>query len=161
MTLKSSMNIYIKKGEIDKALKLYDEVLEDARETASAYGYELSDGQISSSLTSSYQNITGLSLKDSINKNTSGSFVQGLKEGVPIIGWFFAKDTTQDEALAKLSGNTTSFKDKAKEVIGGTISGAATGAAVGLLPFGPLGVVSGAIIGGVSGALSVIVKDSI
>ncbi len=126
------INLSMKQGNIDEALAKYEELFGDVRESAADYGYELSDGQISSIVEKAYVRETGTSLTGSIEKNTSNPFVTGLKNGIPIVGWFFGQHDSNADALAKLSGTKAPAKATAAECTGGAISGAAFGAGIGL-----------------------------
>ncbi len=144
------VNEYLQKGETDKALELYENIINDAKTTAMNYGYSLTDSQISSILNNAYSKTTGTSMTTAASENTSSSFMTGVKSGIPIIG-LFANGTSDDEALAKLSGTKVSAKDKVKEYAGAI----ATGAAVGSCFSFPVGT----IIGGAVGAAQTFLKD--
>lgn len=144
------VNEYLQKGETDKALELYENIINDAKTTAMNYGYSLTDSQISSILNNAYSKTTGASMTTAASENTSSSFMTGVKSGIPIIG-LFTNGTSDDEALAKLSGTQVSAKDKVKEYAGAIAAGAACGA-----PFcWPIGMV----VGGAVGAAQTFLKD--
>ena len=158
-----TVRIYMEQGNIDEALSQYNEIFDDAKQTAEQYGYTFNDRQISSIVEKAYTRETGTTLTGSIEKNTSNPFVTGLKNGVPVIGWFFGQSNSDADALAKLSGTNAPAKATAAECVGGILSGAASGAAIGAglgLCGGPLapltstaGAIGGAIIGAIGGLL--------
>ncbi len=151
---------YLENGKVDKAIDLYNQLLNEISETADDYGYDLSEGQKASILTGAYRYTTGESFNGAMQQNTSSSFITGIKEGIPVVGWF-VEGTSSDEALAKASGTKTEFKDKVIETAGAVASGVATGAAAGAVIGwlgGPIGAVGGAIIGGIAGVIKTIVK---
>ena len=144
------VNEYLQKGETDKALELYENIINDAKTTAMNYGYSLTDSQISSILNNAYSKTTGTSMTTAASENTSSSFMTGVKSGIPIIG-LFTNGTSDDEALAKLSGTQVSAKDKVKEYAGAIATGAAVGSCFGF----PVGT----IVGGAVGAAQTFLKD--
>lgn len=153
----SIVNKYLEKGETDKAIDLYQDIISDAKTTALNYGYSLTDSQIESILNNAYSGVTGTSMTSAVTENTSSSFMTGFKEGLPLVGLLF-NGTSEDEALAEMSGESVSVKDKVKEYGGAIASGAACGAAIG--SFVPvLGTGIGAAIGGAVGATQTLLKD--
>ena len=145
---------YLKSGETDKAIKKYESLLDDAKESNSYGNYVINDSQAASILNKAYEQATGNSFLDDLDKKTASPFWSGLVQGIPVIG-LFCNDTTKAEAFAKLDGDQVSFKDKFKEYLGAAASGAATGAAVGAVsgfglasaPFAGVGAIGGAIVG--------------
>ena len=147
---------YLEKGETDQALKMYDELLDSARETASDYGYSLTDDQVASALDNAFQKQTGVDLETTLEEHTSNPFVTGLKAGIPIVGWF-TNGTSEAEAYAKITGTEVSAKDRFAEGAGAVVSGAACGAAIGTaIPV--IGTAIGAVVGAGLGLLKSIVK---
>ena len=126
---------YFEEGKTDKAIEKYESLFDDIKTTTGNYRYSLTDSEIESILNTSYQNITGSTIVDSIENNTCGSFLTGLKQSIPIFG-LFCNDVSEAEALAKVAGDEVSFKDRALEL---------AGMAVGTLAFWGLG---GWILGG-------------
>ncbi|MBQ7287139.1 MAG: hypothetical protein IJW73_05200 [Candidatus Gastranaerophilales bacterium] len=145
---------YLKSGEVDKAIKKYESLMEDAQESNSYGNYTINESQAASILNKAYANVTGSSFMDDLDKKTASPFWSGLVQGIPLVG-LFCNDTTKAEAFAKLDGDKVSFKDKFKEYLGAAASGAATGAAFGAVsgfglasaPFAGVGAVIGGIIG--------------
>ena len=127
---------YFEEGKTDKAIEKYESLFDDIKTTTGNYRYSLTDSEIESILNTSYQNITGSTIVDSIENNTCGSFLTGLKQSIPIFG-LFCNDVSEAEALAKVAGDEVSFKDRALEL---------AGMAVGTLAFWGLGgwILSGA-----------------
>ncbi len=152
--------LYMQQGNVQQALTLYDSLFDSIKDTADGYGYELSDGQITSILNQAYANATGSSFVSSINKETHSPFITGLIEGIPVVGWFL-NGSSDAEAISKVAGTKTRFIDKAAEVAGGLVTGiaggAAAGAAIGAIG-GPIGAVGGAVVGGVASVLKCIFK---
>ena len=152
---------YMKKGETDKALRLYEALFDDAQATANLYGYTLSDSEVESILNAAYQKTTGTTMTSAVTKNTSGAFMSGMAQGLPIVG-LFMNGTNEDEALSTLSGEKNSTNSEAKEYIGAALSGAATGAAIGTaLGSWTLGAATivGGIVGGAVGLAQTFLKD--
>ena len=141
---------YLRTGDIDSAMKLKESVFGDISNTlAEEYNFHVSDAQIQSMLDQAYSSINSESLLETVEQNTNGSFITGLKESVPILG-LLANGNSRAETVAKLSGTEASFKEKAKEGAGMYIPGAlavAGGAAA--LIFGPeiLAVAAGVTLG--------------
>ena len=157
----SIVSAYMQKGETDKALSLYNDLLDDVVSQSQNSGYTISKAQAASILNNAYANVSGASMVQSISDNTSGSFTTGFKSGIPLIG-LFTNGTSDDEAMAKTSGQPVSVKDKVAEYGGAITSGAATGAAIGTAiggwAFGT-GTIIGAAIGGAVGAVQTFIKD--
>ena len=147
------INLYLQQGNVDEALALYQDLFDNAKGTAESYGYELSSSQVSSIINQAYTNQTGNTFMQSIEGNTSNPFVTGLRNGIPIIGWFFTQHDSNADALAKVTGTQTPSRATATECIGGTLSGAAAGAGIGTLICPGAGTAVGAIIGGIAGIL--------
>ena len=147
----SIVSAYLQKGETDKAIDLYQDIIMDAKATAMDYGYSLTDSQIESILNNAYGNLTGVSMNQDVSDNTSGSFMTGLKQGIPLLG-LLSNGTSSDEALAEMSGGKASVKDKVVEYGGAMASGAAIGTAIGGFPVGTA-------VGAGLGALQTLVKD--
>ena len=102
--------------------------------------------EIESILKSAYEATTGTSMLDSIEANTSGSFMTGLKQSSPIFG-LFCNDTSEAEAIARLTGDEVSWKDKALEF---------AGMAVGTVAFWALGGWIGSVAKGAQAATGVL-----
>ncbi|MBQ4646542.1 MAG: hypothetical protein IJB79_04255 [Candidatus Gastranaerophilales bacterium] len=108
---------YLEDGKTDKAIEKYESLFNDIKATTGNYNYQLTDAEIQSILKSSYEATTGASVIDSVEENTCGSFMTGFKQSIPILG-LFCNDTSEAEAIAKLTGDEVSFKDKALEFLG-------------------------------------------
>ena len=125
-------------GNTTQALKLYQELFENAKDTAMDYGYELTDSQIRSSIDKAFQNRTGMKLTDEISAHGTSSFITGLLEGIPILGWFGANANSKAEARATVQGRQVGGLETAKEVAGATVSTSAgilgLGLAAGSIP---------------------------
>ena len=152
---------YLNDGDFANAMLQYESVFEDVKETAENYGYDLTDSQIRSALSDAYKKSTGNSLTAQVRKNTSNPFVQGLKEGVPLFGWFGAEAYSTSEANAKITGKEVRGVDKAAEATGGALSSAAVGAGIGTVICPGLGSLIGAGIGALTGVAAVGIKDAI
>lgn len=144
---------YINGGDISKAMEIYNNMYDEAQVTANNYGYSLTDSQIASIIDSAYSQQTGETFTSSVSTAGKGSFATGVLEGIPLVG-LLANSYSNAEALSEVSGTETKWTEKFKEAAGAFTSGAATGAAIGSLPFfgGPgLGTAIGAVVGGVVG----------
>lgn len=130
---------YLEDGKTDKAIEMYESLFDDVKETTSNYNYELTDSEIKSILKNAYQSSTGYSILDSIEDNTSSSFWTGFKQSIPIFG-LFCNDTSEAEAVAKLSGQEVSTKDKVAK-----FAGMAAGTALFWLAGGWVGKVAKAV----------------
>ena len=156
----STIDLYFKKGDVNKALASYDSLFEQMKETATAYGYQLSDGQIASELDKAFQKATGTSFTYAVVENTHSSFVTGLIEGIPIIGQF-ANGNSDMEALSKLDGTEVSARDKVAEKIGAVVPGAAV-AVAGACAASGIGIPIALAIGagmGILGLITTAVKN--
>ena len=154
------INNYFKQGKINKALNLYDSLIDDVQTTTGNYGYSLTDSQVSSILNDAYANATGTTLLETTEKTTSSPFVTGLIEGIPIYG-LFANGKSNAEVTAKLAGQNTDIKDKIVEGIGAALSNGASYAAAGatiagIMTGGTLAPVGAAIGGGIGIAVGII-----
>ncbi|MBR2069171.1 MAG: hypothetical protein IJ877_05350 [Candidatus Gastranaerophilales bacterium] len=159
------IDLYLKQGNINQAMAAYDSLFDNVKTTANGYGYELTDGQISSILNQAYQNATGNSFVNAVNEETHSPFVTGLIEGVPVVGWLFGQSHSNAEALAKTTGTKASTRDKLAEYAGAAIPGAAAlgiavakGAKIGLLTGHP---VVGALVGAAVGIVAAVIKGAI
>ena len=154
----SIIDLYLKQGNINQALASYDSLLENVKQTANAYGYQLTDAQISSALDEAYQKATGNSFTYTIADNTKSPFLTGLIEGIPVVG-LFANGNSNAEALAKLDGTEVREVDKISEGIGAVLSNAGAYAAIGALG-GGVGIAIGAVAGAVVGLIKCAVKGN-
>ena len=153
------VNLYLQQGDTDKALALYQSLIDDIQTTTSDYGYSLSDGQISSILNQAYANTTGQSFTTSAVDGAHSPFITGVLEGIPLIG-MFNRGTSDAETLAKVSGSSTRLVDKVAEYAGSAIPGAVVGAAVcTMVPIPGVGTVLGGVIGGAIGVGQAVFKD--
>ena len=154
------IDLYMQQGNVNQALKMYDSLFDSVKGTAEGYGYNLSDGQITSILNQAYANATGNSFVASVDKETHSPFLTGLLEGIPIVG-LFVNGKSNAEALSKVAGTKTRFADKLAEWAGTLAAPIAAGAAIGACCAG-VGAVPGALIGGaygiVSGTLKCLIK---
>ena len=120
----ATVEYYLRSGDIDSAIRLKDSVFSDISNTlATEYNFNVSDKQIQSMLDQAYTSINDATLLQTIEENADGSFITGLKESVPIFG-LFANGNSKAEAVGKLSGTKTAFKEIAKEGAGMYIPGA-------------------------------------
>lgn len=137
-------------GKIDEALGEYNRLIKEMKKAEQYEGY--TDRQMKDVVRNLYTNTLGTAIEDDLKANASGSFVQGLKEGVPIIGTLFANGNSKDDAEAKVKGTKKTLGSTVAKATGALVSGigggALAGAAVGAVG-GPIGAVGGAIIGGV------------
>ena len=147
------MNDCFEEGNVKEALRMYKELFEDAKQTAENYGYDLTDSQIRSSINTAFQNRTGTSLTGQASLNTHSSFVTGLLEGVPVVGWLFAEPNSSADARATIRGKAApSFGEIAKETAGAAVSStAAIGALAGLSTVVSASGVTGGILAGAAG----------
>lgn len=123
---------YLKAGKTDKAIDVYEDLMKEVEAGSSNYRYQVNEAQIQSAIKTAYESTTGSSLVNTIEDNTSNSFWTGFKQSLPIIG-LFCNDTSDAEALAKMTGEEVSLKDRVLEV-----AGWAVGTAVSWLALGPL-----------------------
>lgn len=124
-----------------------------------------------------FQDITGYSIQTILKKTSDSSFMNGIKSGASLGMW--GCSTSQDDALAYISGTDAKFSSYLAEGVGGgAIGGALSGSAgvlggIGLIDgvaavFGYDAPVSGkragqaatvcAIVGGVAGIVSSLIK---
>ncbi len=150
------INSYFKQGKTDKALRLYESLFDDVKTTAKNYGYSLSDAQVQTILNNAYSASTGSTLLTTVEDTTLSPFWTGVKEGIPIFGWF-ANSTSNIEARDQIAGEQTDFKDKFAEAAGSVISNACTLGAIGLFG-GPVVAGIAAAAGAVVGIVKTILK---
>lgn len=116
---------YFQEGNTNEALKMYKELFDEAQQTAEGYGYELTDSQIRSTINTAFQNRTGSTLTSEASNSGRSSFVTGLLEGIPLAGWLFADPNSSADARATIDGKEApSFSEKAKEVLGASVTSA-------------------------------------
>ncbi len=157
--------LYLQQGDTSKALSLYESLIDDVKESTDGYGYQLSDGQITSILNQAYANATGQSFTTSAVDGAHSPFVTGLLEGIPVIG-LLNRGSSDAETLSKVTGTDTRIVDKVAEYAGSLVPGAAAGAAVvagtALVASSPIvvpAVLIGAGIGAAIGAGQTFLKD--
>ncbi len=154
----ANISTLLQQGRTDDAIIEYNKLTESMSQAQQYEGY--SDSQIKALAQRLYAQTMGTNLVDDIDVNVSGSFVQGLKAGIPILGTFFAQGNSKEDMISEVTGVNQSSGSQAAKAVGTVISGvgagAAAGAALGLCggPFAPLtssaGALGGAIIGGVA-----------
>ena len=128
---------YLKQGKTDKAIDVYEDLMNEVEASSSNYRYQVNEAQIQSAIKTAFESTTGSSLVNTIEDNTSNSFWTGFKQSLPIIG-LFCNDTSNAEALAKMTGEEVSLKDRVLEV-----AGWAVGTAVTWLALGPIKAAAG------------------
>ena len=126
------MNDYLKEGDIDQALQVYQELFEDAQIEADKYGYELSELEKQNAVSSAFEKRTNIRINDQINAQCKSSFKTGLIEGIPIVGWFFGSANSKDDARAATSGKNASPLKTGEEILGASVSSAASIIGLGL-----------------------------
>ncbi|MBR1617792.1 hypothetical protein IJ670_06535 [bacterium] len=134
------------------AMRNYNSAYEDMKNSSESYSYNLNDAQVYSRMATAYARANGgETVAQAISKNTKGSFVTGLLEGIPLVGWLFANPYSKAEATEVVTGRKASVMDKVKEGLGAATSTAATlgvlGAASGLVSSVP-------VIGGIAAAVA-------
>lgn len=156
----SNISTLLQQGRTDDAIDEYYKLVKSMSEAQQYQGY--SESQIKALAQKLYAQTIGTSLVDDIDTNVSGSFVQGLKAGVPVIGTFLAQGNSKEDMISEVTGVNKSTGSSALKAVGtmasGIGSGAAAGAALGLCggPLAPLtstvGAIGGAVIGGLFAA---------
>lgn len=156
----ANISTLLSQGRTDDAIDEYDKLVKSMSEAQQYQGY--SESQIKALAQKLYAQTIGTSLVDDIDTNVSGSFVQGLKAGVPVIGTFLAQGNSKEDMISEVTGVNKSTGSSALKAVGtmasGIGSGAAAGAALGLCggPLAPLtstvGAIGGAVIGGLFAA---------
>ena len=144
------IDLYLQQGKINKALAMYESLVEEVKISAGDYGYDFTDSQIATIADKAFGNVTGVSLSNSINNESHSPFVTGLAEGLPIIG-LFVNGNSNAEAIDKISGRKTDFIDKAAETAGAILTNAASYAAIGGVFSGGALAIPGAILGAAVG----------
>ncbi len=150
---------YLETGKIPEAMQIYQELLNEAQEQFGAYSYS-EDGLSYDSIVDdaiAMKSQSGLRFSDMMTENKHSSVVTGLLQGIPVVGLMF-DSFSNAEALAKTTGIKVRATDQLLELFGGVASGAATGAAAGAFGLFGIGLIPGAIAGGIWGGLQVIGK---
>ena len=149
----ANISTLLQQGRTDDAIIEYKKLTESMSKAQQYEGY--SESQIKALAQRLYAQTMGTTLTDAIDANTSSSFIQGLKAGVPILGTFFAQGNSKEDMISEVTGVNKSTGSVAAKAAGTLISGigtgAAAGAAIGLCggPFAAVGAIGGAIIGGI------------
>jgi len=110
----------------DDAMKEYEKMVQNIKATPQYSTY--SDAEIRAIAQAQYQNSTGTNLVNDITQNSSSSFTQGLKMGVPILGWFFESSNSKDDLVSQVTGTPKAASADASKVFGSCLSSAAVGA---------------------------------
>ncbi len=114
---------------------------------------ELDDKELSAKAREYYQQVTGKNLVAHINESLSGSFVQGLKNGISL---GLAENEDADSLTEKVMGLKRDSTNKVVKGIGRVSGAAAVGAAVGTAIAPGIGSAIGAGVGFAYGLLSCI-----
>ena len=140
---------YLREGDVDAAIALRTSVFNDIKDTLNTeYNFNVTDRQIQAILDQAYTSINDETTLQSIEENTDGSFMTGIKQAVPIFG-LLANSNSKAETVAKLSGNEVSGKETAKEALGKyglgilAVAGGVAAGVVGLPIVAPALVVAG------------------
>lgn len=119
--------------------------------------YDPSEDRVRTELEKVYKTQTGELLPESLRAHCDTQFMKGIKDGIPIIGWFEDKNSAEDN-IAKLQGKSLNRKDNAARIAGTAVSSCAgytaVGAGTGALIAGPVGAVVGGLIGLAVGAFN-------
>ena len=149
----ANISTLLQQGRTDDAIIEYKKLTESMSKAQQYEGY--SESQIKALAQRLYAQTMGTTLTDAIDANTSSSFIQGLKAGVPILGTFFAQGNSKEDMISEVTGVNKSTGSVAAKAAGTLISGIGTGAAAGAAlglcggPFAAVGAIGGAIIGGI------------
>ena len=96
---------YLREGDVDAAIALRTSVFNDIRDTLNTeYNFNVTGRQIQAILDQAYTSINNETTLQSIEENTDGSFMTGIKQAVPIFGLLAnsnSKAETVKEALGK------------------------------------------------------------
>ncbi len=146
----ANISTLLQQGRTDDAIVEYNKLTKSMSEASQYEGY--SESQIKALAQKMYAQTIGSSLLDDIDTYASGSFFQGLKAGIPIIGTFFAQGNSKEDMISEVTGvqqsQGSAFAKGLGTLAAGIGTGAAAGAAIGAIG-GPIGAVGGAVIGGV------------
>ncbi len=152
----ANISTLLSQGRTDDAIDEYDKLVKSMSEAQQYEGY--SESQIKALAQRLYSQTIGTNLVDDIDTNASGSFVQGLKAGIPIIGTLLAQGNSKEDMISEVTGVNKPASSTALKAIGTLASGIGTGAAAGAAlgmcggPAAPLtstvGALGGAVIGG-------------
>lgn len=148
----ANVSTLLQQGRTDDAIAEYKKLTKSMSEASQYQGYN--ESQIKALAQRMYAQTMGTNLVDDIDANASGSFVQGLKAGIPIFGTFFAQGNSKEDMLSEVTGVQQSKGTAFAKGIGAIGSGALAGAGIG----GLIGSVPGAIIGGIIGGATAIGK---
>ena len=150
----ANISTLLQQGRTDDAIIEYNKLTKSMSEASQYQGYN--DSQIKALAQKLYAQTMGTNLVDDIDANSSSSFVQGLKAGVPIFGTFFAQGNSKEDMISEVTGVNRSAGSSAAKATGTILSGvgcgAAAGAGIGAL-FGGIGALPGAIVGGIIGCV--------
>ncbi|MDD3237581.1 MAG: hypothetical protein PHV37_05730 [Candidatus Gastranaerophilales bacterium] len=135
-----------------------DEILEEFNELVTTLKSQdqysqCSDQELKAVARNIFQNTTGVSLNEAINKNCSGSFMTGLKNAINPFG---DDKTSKDDLISEINGTKKKKGANEAKVVGSAIGiagAAAAGAGIGFAVGGPIGAAIGGAIGGVGSFL--------
>ncbi len=155
--LSANITTLLSQGRTDDAMTEYKK-LEASLAAAPQYA-NYNESQIKAIAQQVYAQSTGITLTDAIDSSCSDSFVQGLKQGIPIFGQLFAQGNSKEDALSEVTGVEKSAGAAFAEGAGATLSSAAAGAGIGVCFGGPVGAAIGGVIGGVVGLATSLFKQ--
>ncbi len=122
-----SIQMLMSSGRIDDASEEFENLVAQIKALPQYESY--TDQEIRTIARSQYQTATGVDILTDIDNNASGSFWQGIKEGIPIFGTIFAENTTKEDFQAQVTGIEKSEESSIAETIGAALTGGAVGVA--------------------------------
>jgi len=123
----------IKENNQDQVSEAYESLLESVRgNIKEVYGIEPNEGQVRAYAKELYlkSNPDARSISGDLHEYGDSPFFSGFKKAAGGIGWAFMENKSSDENIAEINGTKIPKSERAKEIIGGVVSGILTVAAL-------------------------------
>ncbi len=125
----ANVSSFLRARRPDDAAAQFETVVREMKSSPNFANY--SDTQIRNLVRNQYATVLGTDVVTDIQETTPGPFFQGLKQGVPVLGTFFAHQDSSEDLIAQTTGTKRERTSILRKSLGAITSGALFGAAAG------------------------------
>ncbi len=125
----ANVSSFLRARRPDDAAAQFESIVREMKASPNFANY--SDTQIRNLVRNQYATVLGTDVVSDIQETTSPPLLQGLKQGVPLFGTFFAHQDSSEDLIAQTTGTKRERTSILRKALGAVSSGAVFGAAVG------------------------------
>jgi hypothetical protein len=125
----ANVSSFLRARRPDDAAAQFESIVREMKSSPNYANY--SDIQIRNLVRNQYSTVLGTDVVTDIQETTPGPFFQGVKQGVPVLGTFFAHQDSSEDLIAQTTGTRRERTSLVRKSLGAVASGAVFGAAAG------------------------------